>query len=202
MERNIVNMYSFSKLLWFFPKDFVYSKLKDEQSRQVFKTEIEYTNLIRLRSVLYILGGFVVFLLIIDLIVGDIWDNETLKRFIIMDIIMLFYVIIILILLYFRYPIIKGKIGKTHHTLFNVSLILTMSWVSFISANEINHSNGLPSFVIGCFGISTFFLLRSGFFTLILASGFMSLWLGLIFLGLKPIEIISSYFPTDRKSVV
>jgi signal transduction histidine kinase len=188
-------MYSLSKLLWFFPKDFAYNKLKDDQSRQALRSEIEYTNLVRLKLVFYILGGFVIFLLIIDLLFGEIWDNETLKRFIIMDIFMLFYVLIVLMILFIN-PVVKGQISKVHKTILNISLIISMSWVSFVSANEINHSNGLPSFIIGCFGISTFFLLRRGLFTLILASGFLSLWIGLVYLGLNPNEIISEYFPT------
>jgi signal transduction histidine kinase len=182
--------------LWFFPKGFIYNKLRDEQSRLAFKEEIEYINLVRLKSTLYILGGFIVFILILDLIIGDFWDNETLKRFIIMDLILLSYTIAVIALLYTKYPVIKGKISKAHHTILNTSLIFIICWVSFISTIEINHSNGLPSFVLGCFGISTFFLLSGGFFTLVLTSGFVSLLIGFSLIGLNLKEIISGYFST------
>ncbi len=189
-------MYDLTKLFWFFPKDIVYLKLKDEQSRQALKEELEYTNLVRLRSVLYIIGGFVVFLLIIDVLLGNMWDDKTLKRFIIMDIIILIYVVIVQLMLQYKYPLIKGQLNKYHSVILKVSLIICMSWVSFVSANEINSSNGLPSFVIGCFALSTFFLLRSGIITLILLTALFSLWIGLIFLGLNPGEILTLYFPT------
>jgi signal transduction histidine kinase len=189
-------MSDLTKLFWFFPKDIVYLKLKDEQSRQALKVELEYTNLIRLRSLLYIIGGFVVFLLIIDMLLGNMWDDKTLKRFIVMDIIILIIVLIVQLILQYKYPIIKGQLNKYHPIILKVSLIIFMSWISFVSANEINSSNGLPSFVIGCFAISTFFLLRSGIITIILLSALFSLWLGLFFLGLDPGEILTLYFPT------
>ncbi len=189
-------MSSLNKLLWFFPKSFVHNKLKDGQSRQALKIEIEYANLVRLRSFLYILGSFIIFLLIVDLLFGSIWDVDTLKRFIIMDIILLFYILIVLLIFHIKYPIIKGQINLAHLVILKISLIVCMSWASFISANEINSSNGLPSFVICCFALSTFFLLSSELLAVIFISGTISLWIGLSFLGLEPTEIVSKYFPT------
>ena len=189
-------MYDFSKLLWFFPKSIVYRKLRDNQTRNALFREIWYINITRLKSVLYIVALFVLLMLFLDLFSEDLWDKSAQHRYLILDSFLFLYVISVLIYLRNHRPFKAGEIKKASIFLFNLTLIICISWAALVSINEIESSDGLPSFVIICFAIAAIFLLSKWFMLLLLAIGIVTLIIGAFFLDLNLNTTIATYFPS------
>ncbi len=189
-------MCDFRKLIWFFPKSIIGQKVKDSQARKSLLDEICYINITRLKNLIHIVVIFVLVLLFFDVFSNEIWDKKIQHHYLILDSFMFAYLTSTIIYFRKQSPFITGKINKTTLFLFRLTLVITFLWTALVSVNEIESSDGFPTFLIGCFVMATIFLLSKLFMLLLLSIGITTLILGTYIFGSGINDSFAGYFPS------
>jgi signal transduction histidine kinase len=186
-------MSRFEKLLWFFPHGALYKNLKTTEAKALYFREVDLFNFQRLRTIVIISLLLCMVMLAIDFLSTKFWDNKILSQFTRLDLALFFYLIPVLIIIIDRYPHKKEDIKPLHNSIYRVSILVSLIWVSLVSAIETHINNGMPTFVIGTFLLATIFIHRGIYFLLVLLTGLIILFSSLLYNGYSMVKIFENH---------
>lgn len=156
-------MINFDKLTCFFRKNTYSATISSSTELKHFKEDIEYLNYSRLRNMLLLMIPLVLFIFYVDIRFEDLWSKNSSFYLFSLDLALLLYTLIMLGIMLFDVVKTPGDIHFRHILYIRLTVIAVITWIALTSVGEFSLSNSSPTFIIGCFFISAFFMLKPRF---------------------------------------
>jgi signal transduction histidine kinase len=174
------------------PNDSHESKLIEKE----FIADTNFINFNRLRIWAYFLVVFVLSQLYFDIFFGKFWSTGQVGNFMILDLLMAVFTIVILLHTQIRVPKSKEEITRFHPLFLYFYLQIHLLFGSAVSIIESKSTNGVPTYLLAVFSAATIFISGSLVFSVVLIISLFTLFAGLYYSGLSSHDMFTQYAPT------
>lgn len=189
-------MLNLNKLSWFIQKDLLSRTISSRSERSAFWEDISFHNYSRLRSLLFISFPLILLLVFIDIFYGNLWDKNTASHFYRLDITLLLFASAMFTINLIDSVRLPSELRLRHKIYIISSIFIAMLWVAAISSVEFLTIKSIPTYIIGCFFLSSFFILKSGVLLFSFAGSFTFLVGRLLFFEVNSTEFVQLILPT------